>query len=621
MVRLALNINNLKSLIMKTKKLFLVTMVALLGAVVESNAQNTVLGNNSSTPATNNVLIGPSAGNTTMTGGTNTFVGTGAGNANTTGTSNTALGYGSLWSNTTGTDNIAINNSSLEKNTTGDFNIGIGFASLMLNVGGNGNIGMGVRAGQSSQGDNNIFIGEGSGFHLSAGNGNFMAGYYAGHGTTGGSENLFLGHQAGYTPALFPHTSTRNTYVGYQSGWGVLTGNNNTFLGTVKVPNGLATTTSAGTDTKNTIVLADGESNQRLYIHGGDTDATKNGNTGIGLGSNVIPQNRLEVKSAFSADPYKSSGVRLTNLTNTTVTPVTNPTNGVLSVDNKGNVIWVNDKTGGVIQNCSNPNFVPVNSTTAGQLNCSQIFDNGTNVGIGTTGVFNYSYNTGDFLALAPASGTAKLKVNGVAWTTGYYASSDQKFKKDIKPIENALEKVQQIEGKTYAWNTESNKEMNFDNGGHSGFIAQELEKVLPHLVATDEKGNKAVNYIELMPYLVEAIKDQQTQINDLKSQMAENFKTQNQDLIELTNTKIINVSPNPSSDMITVSFNVEKSVELAKLQVHDLNGNVISSLNINDRDNNITRTLQKDNFGKGIYVVSLVINGKSIDTKKIVFN
>ena len=618
-------INNLKSLIMKTKNLFLVTMVALFGAVVESSGQNnTVVGVNNATPATDNVLVGHLAGNATMTGDKNTFVGKGAGNANTTGTSNTALGYGSLWFNTTGSNNIAINNSSLEKNTSGNHNIGIGFASLMLNIGGNNNIGMGIRAGQNSQGDSNIFIGEGSGFHLNTGNANFMAGYYAGHGTTGGSENLFLGHQAGYTPALYPHTSTRNTYIGYQSGWGVLTGSYNTFLGTVLVPNGLATTTLAGTDTKNTIVLADGESNQRLYIHGGETlpaNLYKNGNTGIGLGNNVIPQNRLEVKSAFTADPYRSSGVRLTNLTNTTVTPITNPTNGVLSVDNKGNVIWVNDKTGGVTQNCSTANFVPVNSATAGQLNCSQIFDNGTSVGIGTTGAFNYTYNTGDFLALAPASGTAKLRVNGVAWTTGYYASSDKKFKKDIKPIENALEKVQQIEGKTYAWNTESNKDMNFDNGGHSGFIAQELEKVLPHLVATDEKGNKAVNYIELMPYLIEAIKDQQTQINDLKSQITENFKAQNQDLIELTNTKIISVSPNPSSDLITVSFNVEKSVESAKLQVHDLNGNVISSLNINDRENNITRTLQKDNFGKGIYVVSLVINGKSIDTKKIVFN
>ena len=606
---------------MKAKNLFLVTMVALFGAVVESSGQNTVVGNNSPTPSTQNVLIGPLAGNTTMTGQRNTFVGAGAGNANTTGSYNTSLGFGSLWNNTTGTDNIAINNSSLEFNQSGNFNIALGHSSLRFNVSGKENIGIGHGAGSNTLGSSNIFIGEGAGVHSGVGDRNFMAGFYAGHGTTGGSENLFLGHQAGYTPALYPHTSTRNTYIGYQSGWGVLTGSFNTFLGTVLVPNGLATTTLAGTDTKNTIVLADGESNQRLYIHGGDTDATKNGNTGIGLGSNVIPQNRLEVKSAFTADPYRSSGVRLTNLTNTTVTPVTNPTNGVLSVDNKGNVIWVNDKLGGVTQNCSTANFVPVNSATAGQLNCSQIFDNGTSVGIGTTGAFNYSYNTGDFLALAPASGTAKLRVNGVAWTTGYYASSDKKFKKDIKPIENALEKVQQIEGKTYAWNTESNKDMNFDNGGHSGFIAQELEKVLPHLVATDEKGNKAVNYIELMPYLIEAIKDQQTQINDLKSQITENFKAQNQDLIELTNTKIISVSPNPSSDLISVSFNVEKSVESAKLQVHDLNGNIISSLNISDRENNITRTLQKDNFGKGIYVVSLVINGKSIDTKKIVFN
>ena len=46
-----------------------------------------------------------------------------------------------------------------------------------------------------------------------------------------------------------------------------------------------------------------------------------------------------------------------------------------------------------------------------------------------------------------------------------------------------------------------------------------------------------------------------------------------------------------------------------------------MSSLNIKERANDITKSLQKDNFGSGTYIISLFVNGKSLDTKKIIFN
>ena len=47
----------------------------------------------------------------------------------------------------------------------------------------------------------------------------------------------------------------------------------------------------------------------------------------------------------------------------------------------------------------------------------------------------------------------------------------------------------------------------------------------------------------------------------------------------------------------------------------------VLSSLNVNERGTNLSKSFQKDNFGTGVYVVSLMINGKSIDAKRIIFN
>lgn len=230
------------------------------------------------------------------------------------------------------------------------------------------------------------------------------------------------------------------------------------------------------------------------------------------------------------------------------------------------------------------------------------ILDNG-NMGVGT------------------ASPTERLEVNGNAKAIAFISISDKKFKKNIKSLENSLETIEALNGKSYQWNIEEFKEKKFDSRNHSGFIAQDLEKVLPHLVYTTENQEKAVNYIELIPYLVEAIKEQQLQINELKSQLSENFKSKNQDLIELENTKIINVSPNPSNNIISISLSIDKNIKSASLQVNDLNGKLLSNLNIKERDTNITKSLQKDNFGQGTYIVTLIINGKSIDTKKIIFN
>ena len=424
------------------------------------------------------------------------------------------------------------------------------------------------------------------------------------------------GNSAFGRSALIRCEGNNNSALGHNSGgFGTtFTGSNNTFLG--------ANVTTTNSNLLNTVLIGDGSGAQRIYIH-------SNGFTGIGLGNNPasLPQNMLELNGGIA----NTSGLRFRNYKSNVVPTLTDTK--FLTVNTDGDVLLRNLPTLGIqfTATCATVNYIP-KSTGATTMGCSQIFDN-TSVTIpiaNSTVTIGYSTQPTNFafttippgnLGNPTAPGTIRLKVNGVTEGLAYFATSDKRFKKDILPIENALKTIEAIEGKTYLWDKEKNKEMNFDGGGHSGFIAQELEKVLPHLVATGSDGFKAINYMELLPYLVEAIKEQQAQISELKAQASNSFKTQNGELLTLENTKIISVSPNPSNDVILVSMNIEKVVQNAKLLVHDINGTVLSSLNINERDTNITKTLQKDNFGKGIYVVSLVINGKSIDTKKIVFN
>ncbi len=110
---------------------------------------------------------------------------------------------------------------------------------------------------------------------------------------------------------------------------------------------------------------------------------------------------------------------------------------------------------------------------------------------------------------------------NGSVTGVGAYNSSDQRLKQDIRPLTNALALVQRLHGRRYQWNA-----LGVQRGGQAhaeqvGVLAQELEQVLPELVHTGTDGYKAVNYAQLTPVLIEAIKEQQQQMEVLKAQLA----------------------------------------------------------------------------------------------------
>jgi len=109
------------------------------------------------------------------------------------------------------------------------------------------------------------------------------------------------------------------------------------------------------------------------------------------------------------------------------------------------------------------------------------------------------------------AGGTERLEVNGGTITANgtFNNTSDERLKENIQPIGGALSDVCKLQGVSFDWK---------DTGESTyGFIAQQVEPILPELVATDEEdGIKSVNYVGLIGHLVEAIKEQQAQIDAL---------------------------------------------------------------------------------------------------------
>jgi len=99
------------------------------------------------------------------------------------------------------------------------------------------------------------------------------------------------------------------------------------------------------------------------------------------------------------------------------------------------------------------------------------------------------------------------------------FSSSDINLKKDITPIDNALDMVNRISGNTFTWNTSLLDLIPYENGTKdTGILAQEVEALgLPGLTTTRHDGVKAVRYERLIPVLIEAIKELKSKVEDLQ--------------------------------------------------------------------------------------------------------
>ncbi len=107
-----------------------------------------------------------------------------------------------------------------------------------------------------------------------------------------------------------------------------------------------------------------------------------------------------------------------------------------------------------------------------------------------------------------------------VTASCGLLVCSDLRYKKNIIPLENSLANVLKINGVSYDFRQNEFPEKNFSDKNQIGLIAQEIEKIFPEMVFTDEKGFKSVDYARLTPVLVEAIKELTAKNGKLESRL-----------------------------------------------------------------------------------------------------
>lgn len=255
---------------------------------------------------------------------------------------------------------------------------------------------------------------------------------------------------------------------------------------------------------------------------------------------------------------------------------------------------------------------------------------------------------------------TFYVKGDGSVYSKGsLLTASDESYKDNVSLINNGLNTIKQMKGVAYRIKEQVDKSIianTFQNDTSlnalsaqstvpieivnkikaeekrkkAGFIAQDLEVVFPEAVYTLPNGKKAIAYSEIIPLLVEAIKEQQNQIDELKQQKSNNQQTRAEgevdntsdellsDIDEKLSASLYSNIPNPFKEETTISYFIPEHISQATLHIYNLQGKQIKQIAISERGNGAV-IIKGYEFTPGMYMYTLIVDGKEIDTKKMI--
>lgn len=535
------------------------------------------------------------------TGGGNTAVGYLAAYSNTTGASLTATGYQSLNANTIGSYNTANGSLSLLKNTTGFNNTGIGYGALNLNTTGAYNTAVGCTALLNNIGNSNTAVGEKAMQSNTSGGSNSAFGSGALQNNIGGNYNSAVGFQSLYSNttdansavgfyALFnTNTGGYNSAIGYEAGYNNTSGALNIFIGEQA---GYSNTT--------------GSFNSYGGYHAGYANTTGNFNTFYGYGAGLA-----NVDGNHNTFIGYEAGYLATGDDNTFV---------------------------GYQTNVDNPN--PSTVTNSGGFGLGAIATAADQIVMGNSTV-------------AEIVSVAK-----------FITLSDGRYKKNIKENVPGLDFINKLRPVTYTLDVHGlNKKFGLtedkilakasddrEKEVQTGFIAQDVEKAANDLgynfsgvkKPQNDKSCYGLSYSDFIMPLVKAVQqlstknDSLAQVNaSLQSQMNEMkaaiqmlaqkegldpSTVNSQQSMVISSASLQQNIPNPYNHTTSIAYNLPASFSSAQIIVTDNSGKTLKAVNVSGSGKGVLH-LDASTLSSGSYNYSLYVDGKLIDTKKMILS
>lgn len=155
----------------------------------------------------------------------------------------------------------------------------------------------------------------------------------------------------------------------------------------------------------------------------------------------------------------------------------------------------------------------------------------------------------------------------------------------------------------------------------HYGLDAAQLEEVFPDLVYENADGSKSINYMEMVPILVQAINELKAEINELKGTGAKKVQQTSavESLIETTDAPALGQNvPNPFSSSTAIQVNIPESVQNAVICLYDLQGKKVKQMDIAARGKQSIK-LSSTGLEEGMYLYSLIADGKVVQTRRMI--
>ena len=230
--------------------------------------------------------------------------------------------------------------------------------------------------------------------------------------------------------------------------------------------------------------------------------------------------------------------------------------------------------------------------------------------------------------------------VTGTLTATSVTSPSDIRLKRDITPLREStgdiLNKVLGMNVVEYSYksmipslilpDTVSVEKIMRSNRipidkKHIGLIAQELQEIFPSLVEVGQDGYLSINYIELVPVLIQAIQELKQELDDVKGAGSGTVRkaaiaTGMADATTIGNVLYQN-TPNPFKEQTTIRFHLADDAQNAAICIFDMTGKMLKKLPVSQGMESVS--IAGYELGEGMFLYTLMVNGQEIDTKRMI--
>lgn len=252
----------------------------------------------------------------------------------------------------------------------------------------------------------------------------------------------------------------------------------------------------------------------------------------------------------------------------------------------------------------------------------------------------------GDTIAFFDHALSLSFNINGDLNAHGLLIQSDERFKEDIEPIDGVLSSLNGLAPVSYHLKSHRHHDPQVLNGDSQdveslnrfyqgleqgseryGFLAQNVKEVFPELVHTDMNGYMSVDYIGLIPILVQSINELRAELAEVKGEkqgneapvmLAPQLAAQSEIETGMNAAKLYQNAPNPWSSETVIRYSLPQTVKQAVIYIYDMQGAQIKSIPAKGRGESQV-TITGHDLKAGMYLYALVADGALVDSKQMI--